>query len=87
MNLRYVEDTIEGLSGSGLMMSSFSRSDQQGSGDTMTWGTELAIKKTGTVPDIIYDEGEIGKEPMIRLLAKDARELVNKLKTVMRGVQ
>ena len=31
------------------------------------------------VPDVIYDEGEVGKEPMIRVLGRNALEVVDKV--------
>ena len=39
----------------------------------MEWGTRTAIdnyrKLHNRVPDVVYDLGAVGKEPMIRLLA------------------
>ena len=31
------------------------------------------------VPDFIYDEGDIGKEPMIRVLGRNPEEVVQKV--------
>jgi hydroxymethylpyrimidine/phosphomethylpyrimidine kinase len=31
------------------------------------------------VPDFIYDEGDIGKEPMIRVLGRDPLDVVTKV--------
>jgi hydroxymethylpyrimidine/phosphomethylpyrimidine kinase len=31
------------------------------------------------VPDFIYDEGAVGKEPMIRVFGKNPQEVVNKI--------
>jgi hydroxymethylpyrimidine/phosphomethylpyrimidine kinase len=31
------------------------------------------------VPDFIYDEGDVGKEPMIRVLGRDPGEVVQKI--------
>ena len=40
---------------------------------TMEWGTRTAIdtyrKLHNRVPDVVYDLGAVGKEPMIRLMA------------------
>jgi len=41
---------------------------------TIPWGVEVAIKRIGRVPDVIYHKGDWGKEPMIVLLAADAVE-------------
>jgi hydroxymethylpyrimidine/phosphomethylpyrimidine kinase len=31
------------------------------------------------VPDFIYDEGDVGKEPMIRVLGRNPGEVVQKI--------
>jgi hydroxymethylpyrimidine/phosphomethylpyrimidine kinase len=36
------------------------------------------------VPDFIYDEGHVGKEPMIRVLGKDPNEVVQKILKIAR---
>ncbi|MDZ4200409.1 MAG: thiamine-phosphate synthase family protein, partial [Kiritimatiellia bacterium] len=33
----------------------------------------------GAVPDMIFDCGDVGKEPMIRVLGKDPDDVVNKV--------
>lgn len=40
-----------------------------------SWGTAEAIKKYRSVPGVIYDKGSLGKEPVIRLLGKNATEV------------
>ena len=46
----------------------------------MEWGTGKAISDYGAVPDVVYDQGGVGKEPMIRLLARNPSELIDKLR-------
>ena len=53
----------------------------------MEWGTHTAIKKCGFVPDIIYDLGGQGKEEMIRVLARDIGELIDKVLRINQWVQ
>jgi len=48
-------------------------------GATIPWGIEQAIKRVGKVPDIIYHEGDIGKEPMILILGKNPEDVLKKL--------
>jgi hydroxymethylpyrimidine/phosphomethylpyrimidine kinase len=31
------------------------------------------------IPDFIYDEGDVGKEPMIRVLGKNPMEVIQKI--------
>jgi hydroxymethylpyrimidine/phosphomethylpyrimidine kinase len=49
----------------------------------MEWGTKQAIATLGRVPDVIYDEGGIGKEPMIRILGKNPADVLTKLKKLL----
>jgi predicted fused transcriptional regulator/phosphomethylpyrimidine kinase len=37
----------------------------------------------GAVPDIIYDQGGHGKEPMIRIMGNTPREVLSKLRTLI----
>ncbi len=85
MNIRYDESTIEACSNIGLTLGSFERKDEPKIASTMEWGCEMAIKELGKVPDIIYDKGGIGKEPMIRILGKNPAEVVDKLKAIIKG--
>jgi hydroxymethylpyrimidine kinase/phosphomethylpyrimidine kinase len=45
-------------------------------GATIAWGVRQAIKVLGAVPDIIYHEGDLGKEPMITVLGRDPLEVL-----------
>ncbi len=47
-------------------------------GRSTAWGAEQAIKNAGRVPDIIYHEGDWGKEPMIVVLGRDAEDVTRK---------
>ena len=40
---------------------------------------EEALKSAGSPPDIIYDTGDVGKEPALRLFARDPSELLKKM--------
>ncbi len=46
-------------------------------GASMRWIASKALEKG--IPDIVYDEGDVGKEPMIRILGSSAVEAVTKL--------
>ena len=56
-------------------------------GSSLEWGTHKAITDCGYVPDIIYDLGGQGKEEMIRVLARDIGELVEKILKIHRWVE
>ena len=46
-------------------------------GSSLEWGSEQAIQEHGRVPDIIYDLGDEGKEPMIRILGPTPGHVVD----------
>jgi len=50
---------------------------------TMQWLIKESINKEGRIPDIIWDKGSIGKEPMIRLFGKDSVDMIEKLKLII----
>ena len=43
---------------------------------------EKALQRTNHPPDIIYDTGDMGKEAIIRLFAKDPLELIKKMEII-----
>lgn len=47
-------------------------------GETIPWGIENAIKRCKKIPDIIYHEGDIGKEPMILIFGKNPEDVIKK---------
>jgi len=84
MNLHYSPKIVEAFRRIGCKVAEFERSREPADvksveGRSLSWGTEEAIRTTGEVPDVIYDKGEVGKEPMIRILGRDAIEVVNKV--------
>jgi len=85
INLKYTPKTIIKLSETNLSIVNVDRSDQSKEdisieNKTMDWVVQEAYKKLNMIPDVIYDTGEKGKEPMIRLFAKNADDLIKKLR-------
>ncbi len=78
MNISYSEEVLSACEKLGLRISSFRREDEPEGVSTMEWGVADAIKNAGSITDVIYDMGGIGKEAMIRLLGKDAVEVAKK---------
>ena len=65
-------------------MVEFDRKDEPPNRSTMEWGVAESIKKFGNnVPDVIYDQGGIGKEPMIRIFGESAYDVVEKIKKIL----
>jgi hydroxymethylpyrimidine/phosphomethylpyrimidine kinase len=50
---------------------------------TMQWLIKESIDKYGNIPDIIWDKGAVGKEPIIRVFAKNSKEMIQKLEKIM----
>ena len=91
MDIRYSEELVEVCRSLGFQISSFDRSDEpsevkEREGSTLEWGTQRAIRDFGRVPDVIYDLGEVGKEPVIRVLGKTPGEVVEKVLKIGDGV-
>ncbi len=91
INIKFSDLILKACKKLKFKIASFDRSREpksvkQQEGSSLEWGTHMAIKKCGFVPDIIYDLGGQGKEEMIRVLARDIGELVGKILKINRWV-
>jgi hydroxymethylpyrimidine/phosphomethylpyrimidine kinase len=82
--LRFDERTLKAARALGWRVGEFSRADEPAEvkaaeGSSLEWGTGWVIEKMGLVPDLIFDRGEDGKEPVIRLLAATPAQAVEML--------
>ncbi|MFX1325625.1 MAG: thiamine-phosphate synthase family protein [Promethearchaeota archaeon] len=50
---------------------------------TMQWLIKESVNEIGRIPDIIWDKGSIGKEPMIRLFGKSSSDLIEKIRKII----
>ncbi|MFX1356670.1 MAG: bifunctional hydroxymethylpyrimidine kinase/phosphomethylpyrimidine kinase [Promethearchaeota archaeon] len=50
---------------------------------TMQWLIKDSIDKFGNIPDIIWDKGAVGKEPIIRVFAKNSKEMIQKIEKII----
>ena len=53
---------------------------------TMQWLIKESVDKNGQIPDIIWDKGSIGKEPMMRLFGKNATDIIEKIKKIINTI-
>jgi len=83
MNLRFSDDVVSKLASSGSEVGSFDRAEEPDLVSSMEWGTTEAIRKMGHVPDVIFDRGGVGKEPMVRILGHDPRDVLSKISVLM----
>jgi len=90
MNIRYSRETVAQLRRKGFLVGEFDRRLEpkrvrEKEGSSLEWGVGEVLRKMKGVPDFIYDEGDLGKEPMIRVLGKNPMLVVEKiLKAVSR---
>ncbi|MDF0590943.1 bifunctional hydroxymethylpyrimidine kinase/phosphomethylpyrimidine kinase [Candidatus Methanocrinis natronophilus] len=89
MNIRFGDDVLGVIRVLGLSSSHFSREDEPEASKTMSWGTEEAMRiyisavrsaagssrTAAPLPEVIWDRGGWGKEPMVRLLGTSAEEV------------
>jgi hydroxymethylpyrimidine/phosphomethylpyrimidine kinase len=76
MALRYSPELVERARSLGWLVGEFDRAEEpaevkEREGSTLEWGTARVIEQLGRVPDAIFDRGENGKEPILRILAND----------------
>ena len=92
MNLKYIPRVIDSLqTNSSLDLIEFERETQpvnveKKEDSTMQWLIRESFEKYKKIPDIIWDKGAIGKEPMMRLFAKTSENVIKKLKEIMEHV-
>ncbi len=84
MNIRHGADILDTCKKLGLHMASFDRRDEtqevkEREGSSLEWGTHRALEGLHVMPDLVFDNGDVGKEPMIRVLGKDPMAVVEKV--------
>ena len=87
LNIRYSDEILRACKKLGLSTSWFNRGKEPRGVKSMVWGTELAIRKAGRVPRVIYDRGAPGKEPMIRLLGSSPIEVAEIALRIARSLE
>jgi hydroxymethylpyrimidine/phosphomethylpyrimidine kinase len=84
MNIRYSKENMAQLKRKGFLIGHFDRRFEpkrlkEKEGSSLEWGVGEVLKKMKRVPDFIYDEGDVGREPMIRVLGRNPVDIVNKI--------
>jgi hydroxymethylpyrimidine/phosphomethylpyrimidine kinase len=75
INVRYSESNISLCRKAGLSLYSFNRVEEPENCTTMDWEIPEAVKSQKSIPKVVYDTGDLGKEPMIHLLGTNAVEI------------
>jgi len=83
MNVAFSEALLARARERGLIAAGFDRTQEpkevkEREGSSLEWGTGEAIRGTREVPDLIYDRGDVGKEPMVRILGTDPDDVLRK---------
>ena len=86
-NVRYDKTIIEKAHKSSLRAIFFDRKKEpegvkNTEGKSLDFLADETLKDAASPPDIIYDLGDVGKEPIIRLFAKDPLELIKKMEMI-----
>jgi len=89
INIKYSPEIVE-ICERLFSVASFEREREPNAakeGKTMEWGISSAIqnalKERGSIPDVIFDCGAVGKEPMLRIFGRDAIEVVEKVSRIL----
>ena len=92
MNIAYSPSLLKACEKAGFSVLGFDRGKEpqevtEEEGRSLAWGVENVLKRSGEVPDAIYDEGGWGKEPMIRILGRNPGEVIQKAIKINRSIQ
>jgi len=90
MNIRYSKENVAQLKRKGFFVGHFDRRLEpkrvkEKEGSSLEWGVREVLKKMNRVPDFICDEGDVGKEPMIRVLGRNPKEVISKILKMANG--
>jgi hydroxymethylpyrimidine/phosphomethylpyrimidine kinase len=86
LNFKYSEEIIKQCEKTGFTIASFNRAYEPSNiSSTLDWGTKEVIKQLNYIPDIIYDKGALGKEPMIRFLGRNPKDLIEKIESLLKN--
>jgi len=92
MNIRFSKDIINICMSLGFDVDNFDRSDEPDDtkfkeGYSLKWGIDSVLSKRNSIPDIIFDRGDLGKEPMIRVLGKNPADVVDKVLSISKKLK
>jgi hydroxymethylpyrimidine/phosphomethylpyrimidine kinase len=91
MNVRHGADVLDACRSAGLHVESFSRAQEpeevkRAEGSSLEWGTAIVLERSAKTPDAIFDEGDVGKEPMVRIFGTDAVDVAHRVVAVHKAV-
>ncbi len=78
-NIRNNKKILQKIEDLGWEVERFDRSEQPKNTKTMEWSVRKIMENRQKPPEIVVDSGDIGKEPMIRLISTTPKKLTNKV--------
>ncbi len=86
-NLRFEEAFIDRARAAGMEVLYFDRKGEpealkSAEGRSLDFLMTEALKSRGAAPDVIYDRGDVGKEPIMRLFARTPLELISRMEMI-----
>jgi hydroxymethylpyrimidine kinase/phosphomethylpyrimidine kinase len=81
INVKYSSEILLACKELEMRITSFERDKEPAAVKTMEWGVREACGEF--VPDMIFDLGAMGKEPMVRIFGNTAVEVAEKVKSIM----
>ncbi len=86
MNVRCSRQIVDACRDLNFVISSFDRAGDPHKASVTEWGTSNAIQTSvgagRGMPEVIYDSGSVGLEPMVRILGHSAQEVADKVARV-----
>jgi hydroxymethylpyrimidine/phosphomethylpyrimidine kinase len=82
MNIAYSSSLLTQAKKKGWKMGSFDREKEPPNRKTMDWGTQSVIESEGHIPDLIWDAGAPGKEPMVRVISETPQGIIGIIKSL-----
>jgi hydroxymethylpyrimidine kinase / phosphomethylpyrimidine kinase / thiamine-phosphate diphosphorylase len=84
MNIRFSDEIVSIMKTLKFEVTSFDRSGEpeetkRREGSSLEWGTTNALSRRKGIPDAIFDRGDVGKEPIIRILGHTPAEVADKV--------
>ncbi len=88
VNCRFDEEVESALDALDGPVAGYDRADEPADvkaeeGHTMGWGARQAFESVEGTPVAVFDRGEVGKEPMVKLLARDSATLLDRTVTLL----
>lgn len=84
MAIKFSEKILKVLEEMGFYVASFDRKREpkiikEKEGSSLDWGVSVACENAERVPDAIFDRGDVGKEPVIRIFGSTPLEVAKKV--------